>query len=215
MKYATIFKLILFLLVHSTTVVAQKESDEESKTRRHYIYTEPLTVLSASGVNLGTELGISNRLAITNGFSYGFIWYFLKEKVEIKLYFREDDLKNYRNYVSGGFTYKESQRNYGDSIYTDTSNYYTKYEVHRIIRAYTARYGQIYSFDQKLFFEWYVGIGVRYRNISCLGLTNEEIQNRIIGSPERAAFYHCGKSTVPDVVLGFKLGFNIAELFSN
>ena len=82
------------------------------------------------------------------------------------------------------------------------------YVYHKTIRAATLRYGEIKELKHGFLYEWFIGIGLRYRVATVTGITNNEHDNDMPEDFFGTLIWMNGVGFLPDLVWGVKVGFD-------
>jgi len=209
-------QLLLILVLVSINLTALGQTDNIANPKL-LIKISPLSLIDIFGntsCNISLESKKINNISVSTdvGILYYSIGYGLKNNrgwrggLEIRKYFK----KSNEEYVAINYSYKNQEYEFCDSIifkglpkYSKVSTY--SKEVHLLNILYGV---QAIPSNKKFFVNGYIGIGIRYKNTRSIGLTNEELDHRDYGDSQIIPIINwTGKHLVPNIVLGFKIGY--------
>jgi hypothetical protein len=127
-------------------------------------------------------------------------------KAELKTY-DPNEIVNTGSYLSLAYFYKK-QTYAVDDILKDF-NTPLHYTMDKNIHALTLKYGYLRIIKNRLLIDSFFGLGVRYKNVDCIGLTPYEIAHRRgTGESEFAHFRDMyGISILPNIDIGVRIGY--------
>ncbi|HSY77596.1 MAG TPA: hypothetical protein VK890_12100, partial [Bacteroidia bacterium] len=134
-------------------------------------------------------------------------------KYEFKYYLNQEHISN-GYYVSIELFYKKESFNWQDTIHSPTP-YLTTYRLFKDIYSPNLKYGRMIVFKSRIIFDWYIGVGVRFKNTTST-LTPPQVNDLKYGintsyDPQDydLTFYPGGKSIEPNFEAGFKVGYQL------
>jgi hypothetical protein len=207
--------LLLALLAVGLQANAQQDSSKALPGKTIFFW-EPAAILdnlSSPSIRLGVQFPINKELALAlTGGMYipkGFI-----SKVELKCYFREDKNKNGMPYGSVEIFYKsqsyqakDNQKVYDSALRRSIAGADYSYPVDKKVYGLTFKFGQSKTFNRYFVFEWYTGLGIRWKSTD-VGISKEE-QDKLYHWEEsviNALTNERGKKLGLTIALGIRLG---------
>jgi len=133
-------------------------------------------------------------------------------KPEIKYYWNKENIST-GFYVSIEGAYKKQSYNWQDSIHL-TPAYLTTFKESKNVYWFDAKFGQSLIYKSGIIIDWYVGGGVRFKNITST-LTAQQAgalqynDDSNYDSDGTGITVIPGKSIVPNLTAGFKIGYCI------
>ncbi len=134
-------------------------------------------------------------------------------KCELKYYLNHDEITS-GNYLSLEGFYKKQSFDWQDSIHL-TPPYLTTFTEFKSVYCLNVKYGQLFVYKSRIIIDWYVGLGIRFGNFTST-LTPQQVSGLKYGDTSEydgdqlgETVYPGGKKILPNVVLGFKIGYRI------
>jgi hypothetical protein len=211
------------------TMAQQKNKTDSLQNHRLSIEISPLSLLNGyeQSYRIGLEVNLYKNLSVyIEGSGYFLInnnFFDLDGrlsnvkgdiiKCELKYYLNQySEFK--RNYLSVQGFYKKQSFDWQDSIHL-TPAYLTTFRDFKNVYAFDIKYGQVITYKKRFIVDWYIGIGVRFKNVtSTLTSTQQaaleydddnEYDSDLLGDIVNPT----GKSIVPDIDLGIRIGYLI------
>ena len=131
-------------------------------------------------------------------------------KAETRMYWNPKE-KNSRSYVSIELLYIDQSYARSDSIeIKPIPRYNKKYSLSKKVIGLYANIGQTGIYKRRLIIEGFIGLGVRFKNVTCT-LTQEEADHRNFGDWNNPDSWvnKCGKFITPDFNFGILIGYKI------
>lgn len=148
---------------------------------------------------IGTYISGPNSLLNNKGFI---------SKMELKKYFNSDGINN-GNYLSAEILFKHQSFGLTDTILT-SPKYERAYSVTKNVSCFTIKFGEIKDLKHNFFFDYFIGLGLRYK-LATSTLTKEENQN-IKGEGDyrlNIAVGQAGDFFYPNIDFGIKVGYRL------
>jgi hypothetical protein len=207
---STLFTFSCFALLAQKT---PSENVRDTLEREGLIWqfkTDPTSLFNflmpGLGLNIGSEVILRERCGIYGEIGKSFTNNYWRYKAELKYYFKLGNGKY--KYIGLAFMHKnQTFKTRGDSIEADV-NYFKKYSITRHIHSYSLIFGIDVSPPRSEYIEEiFFGGGIRYKHAYTNDLTAEEIDMRMIGSPEGGFSRDCSGNTIlPNIVFGVRIG---------
>ncbi len=146
------------------------------------------------------------------GFLYHSIGYGLQNNrgfvggIEVRKYLK----KQAHKYFALGLRYKDQAYDYTDSIaIAGTPKYGKEYTYEKKVTAFNVMYGiQKVRVESRFLVNAYIGLGIKIKSTTGLGLTEEEAQNRDYGDSQVLPLLNkVGDHVFPNPLLGVKIGY--------
>jgi hypothetical protein len=209
----------LFFLFVLNTLIASSQSDTITDNR-FCIKISPLSLIdftSCYSYRFGVETKLYKNYSLnlecggyfpnSNGYTNirGFV-----AKVEVRMYLNKKSLTQGR-YVSLEYFYKNQSFTNTDSI-AAKHDYEKSYTLYKYINCGTIKYGNVLLKVKHFVFDYFGGIGIRYKNVHST-LSNVEFAN-IIKDPDpegemvNQLIRQCGKVFLPNFDAGIKIGYH-------
>lgn len=139
----------------------------------------------------------------TNGF-------IINPTIKIKV---DKNKNNFAEYIGIDYLYKNYSHGTFDTIKSNNFEIRKEYKISRVVNGIALKYYQRYNFNKFLFFDFHVGLGIRYI-ISKSNLTQEENGNILNDEFHGASQIHneinrTGNFIRPSFYCGAKFGFNL------
>ena len=121
-------------------------------------------------------------------------------------------LKKYINpatgkYLSADFLVKNQSFNWSTDTIRIAPDHIQTYRLDKHLWAISIKYGQAKVYANGFVFDWFVGLGLRYKNVSA-SLSPDEIKHRDPGDSQIVPFMtSVGHRVVPNVSIGFVVGY--------
>lgn len=199
-------------------------SFSQENNKKLFVTIAPLSLIDindGSSVRLGLEKQVFNRLFahVETGFYLGNLklykinprGHIFKAGIDYSIKYEKYGDEEKYNYVGFEYQYKDQDFEFVDSLEINSVRFEKQYPINRKMNCFSIKYGtKIVS--AKLFFDLYVGLGIRYMNSSS-NLTEEEVNGLIrddgSGYNQIDSFNaSTGKFTTPNFILGFKFGYS-------
>ena len=208
--------IFLLLINISSNLFGQNTTQP---TTQVFIKTAPLSFIDVFGntaalVSIETKLQNKISISLDAGVLYHSLGYGLQNNrgwrtgIELRYY-----LKNKQNYYIGtSYTFKDQQYDFEETITIDGLNPYKKNNAYsKKVSTINLLYGiQSIQINKRFFINYFGGFGIRFKNTSTMGLTSTEIKNRGFGdSTVLTSMNETGTNLRPNIVLGFKLGWQL------
>ncbi len=135
-------------------------------------------------------------------------------KCELKYYLNKTHTSNGYYLSLEGF-YKKQSFNWQDSIHL-TPAYLTTFPDFVSVYCFNAKFGQLIVYKHRIIIDWYVGLGIRFKNITST-LTQQQMSGLKYNNNDNPynttevywSTYPGGKEIFPNLDLGFKIGYRI------
>ena len=208
--------ILIFCLLLVSMVSHGQDNNENYGSNKICIKVAPLALLDTYGGSSyrgGTEFKLFNNFSFAlecgsyfrniNGLT-NIRGYTIKS--ELKFYLDRNE-KNTGRYFSMEYFYKRQNYNFTDSFQGPTT-YFKTYNINKYITALTIKYGVLEVSKKGFLFDAFVGLGIRFRNVTT-NLNNGEEEKCLEDSQityfENTTFY----KIVPNIDLGIKIGYRI------
>lgn len=224
---STLF-LVLTCIGLSSAAQQNDKSDSVEKNKLS-IELSPLSLLDvydASSLRIGVEANLYKNLSVyIEGSQYFLInnnFFNLEGRMsnvkgniikgEIKYYLNQ--YSEWHGYLSIQGFYKKQSFDWQDSIHL-TPAYLTTFREFKSVYAFDVKYGQQRIYKKRFIFEWYIGIGVRFKDVTSTltpaqqGSLQYSDDNQWDSDLLGDIANPIGKSIVPDLDLGIRIGYLI------
>jgi hypothetical protein len=204
-------KKIYLLLFLPFSLFAQSQGE---KLHRLSLSADPLSlidVFSGPSYRLGLETRLCPQLSLyLEGGGYIRVPGLYKNvagytlKAELKSYVNNNDLGSY---LSLAYFYKRQTYTVNDFLKpTNTPLYYT---TDKKVHALTIKYGYVDNIKKRLIVDYFCGLGVRYKDVDCIGITLYEIAHRRGTSESEFGYFRdlYGISVLPNLDIGIRIGW--------
>ncbi len=207
-------KILLCLLFAAFSAVAQPEN--EAKPTKFAVKIDPLAmidVFSCPSYRLGLEFQLYKNVSISlEGGGYLRVSPLFKNvtgytlKTEAKMYLNKI---NRSTYVSLEYFYKDQSYLVTQGIRVNGIVLPKDYTMQKYINSATLKYGYVKYVGERFFFDLFCGLGIRFKNVDCIGLTPYEIQHRVGTSESEFGYFRdlYGFSVLPNIDAGVKIGY--------
>lgn len=178
----------------------------------------PLSLIdpySGSSIRIGTEYKLKGRTSLYNEIGTYFPSFNgLKNnngiilKTEFKFYFNHDAMTS-GSYISGELFYKYQSFSTWDTIQIKP-DYRQEYTVSKNVECFTIKFGAMEVYKNHLIFDFFIGAGVRVKQIKNTLTTDEN--NKIQSDGDygtNLAIGMAGQSVYPNIDMGIKIGYRI------
>ncbi|CAM4277323.1 hypothetical protein [Flavobacterium terrigena] len=211
---------ILFLL--STVFVFGQENQEKSQKEKFSITVSSTHLIDpwdGSSIRIGIEKPLNNFIInleagkyIANSWSIkpNIKGYILNPIVKFKVYTNDNGVTEY---VGVDYLYKDFSHDTNDSIKINNVTINKDYRVSRKVHAVSLKYFQRKDFNKHFFYDFYVGLGIRFTS-SQSDLTEEErydiLNDEYHGATQiENEINRTGKFFRPNIYCGVKFGYRI------
>ncbi len=218
-KLHTCMKLKLCLLFLLFAGLAHSQ-DDEYENKRLSLEVMPCGLIdgfSSPSYQGGVEFRIYKALSM-NISAGGYFGGWVASQTNVKGYLVRIEPKIYPPHADGGYTsveclYKKESFDWTDSIMLSPP-YEKTFRIFKSNIAFTLKIGQCKTFKSGIVIDWYVGLGVRFKNVTST-LTPLEAKHMSFTpagvnedpSDTYAAMYSIGNYWVPNIELGVKIGY--------
>ncbi len=128
--------------------------------------------------------------------------------MELKRYFKD----NSGRYFSLDGLVKNQSFTWSSDTIRIAPDHIQSYRLDKHLWAISLKYGKNTVYPSGFTFDWFVGLGLRYKNVST-DLTAEEIKHRDPGDSQIVPFMtSVGHRVVPNFIAGFTVGYSISRL---
>jgi hypothetical protein len=232
MKQILFSAFIFLFLIFGTNVYAQTDSTistastgvDSSFSFPLILKTTPLSLIDFT--NGGSAVLIAESFPVKNfsvsmeiGTYYPLAGYGMKHLhgwrsgFELRYYFNEKYNLDY--FLSLNYFTKKIGFSKTDSIKIDLTegSYSRNYLIHKDVSKIDLEFGKRkFTPGKKFVYEYYVGLGVRFKNTTCSDLTSLEADHRLYGDSLFApALMECGNFVHFDFLFGLKIGFGVKK----
>lgn len=216
--YFTIMFALFSMIMNAQSKNVKNEPSQEFKI---FVFTKPLSFIdfySGSSYKGGIELKLSNKFHLVSsagGYLKNFnTWKNFKgynlnlELKYITTLFQLTDT-NKRNYFSINYFYKTQSFNFQDSIQIDNP-YIADYRTQKYVSALNFNIGQMFVYKEIIIFDFYAGIGIRYKNVKS-SISLEELTKGYYYSDSQSLSFvvRPGKYFYPNFNVGMRLGLKV------
>lgn len=189
----------------------------ELATPKWMIKTSPLSLIDVFGntsavVSIEVKRRKSTSIEIGAGIFYHSLGYGLQNNrgwrsaIELRHYFKQQNDR----YLAINLAYKNQSYEFIESIQIGNSDPYEKQNAyHKKVTTLNVLYGlQKITLNKRFFLNPYVGVGLRYKQVTASGLTQEERQARDYGDSSVLLYMNSLEQKLyPNLALGFKIGW--------
>lgn len=113
-------------------------------------------------------------------------------------------------YISAEYHIKKQSLDYGDTIKIEgLAPYWKEYSLSKLNHNANLKWGY-QATEGRLVFDLYTGLGVRWKNTTCTGITEQELSNREhFDSMSLPETFKCGRGTYLTITFGFRVGLRL------
>lgn len=199
---------IIFFLLSFFSVFSQDDDEDDFNLKISLAPAALIDGIEGPNLKCGIEAQYKKiGLSTEGGIYFSRLGKGLNSRTTLKYYF-----SNYYDFYFGlQYFYKDCTIPAIKQIIEDSSTVTLNYKVHKIVNSLTVTFGttnQLFNSDN-IYYDLFVGIGIRHKNINQIGLT--EKQNNAIDQREShfiQSYYSIGKNYSPDFLIGIRLYFH-------